>query len=104
MVSEVCPPPALAFTQCTSTALASVERSWTSRTGLELRLRAGVWLCTIPAMLRLGLRQRSREKEACVCLSIHADTHELEAGTLPGPSGWSCPRPVLARVESLIRV
>lgn len=104
MVSEVCPPPALVFTRCTSTALASVEGSWLSRTGLELRSRAGVRLCTAPAMFRLGLRQRSGEKEARVCLSIYANTHELEASTLPGPSGWSCPCPVLARVESLIRV
>lgn len=56
---------------------------------------------------RLGAEvegSRQALKEACVCLSIHADTHELEAGTLPGLSGWPQPRPVLARVESLIRV
>lgn len=96
MVSKACPPPALAFAWCTSTALASVERSWTSR--------AGIRPCVAPTVLRLGLRQRFWEKEACVCRSMHADTLELEAGTLPGPSGSPCPCPVLAVVESLIRV
>lgn len=74
--------------------LASVKRYQVPRAGLELRSRLSI---------RLAQHQQCLARVETKVWG-HADSHELDAGTLTSvPSGWPYPCSVIAVVESPIR-